>query len=342
MSRPNFALFWNHAEWINEAHAWIRQTLDASGYAVTGPIEQFHVRIWSTVMRVPTDCGTFYFKACHAATEPRITAYLGAMFPKNIPALLAVDLERGWMLMRDAGPMLRTYLKSPEDLVMMEPAMALFAHLQIAVAQQPEVFLTMGARDHRLDRLPGLFEMMLADTEILRLRKEDGIHPDQYEALQATLPHYQDMCQRLQTYRVPQTLHHDDFHDGNIFVSGDAGSYQFVFSDWDESCVTHPFYSMMLCLRSVGGRAGFPDEATEAPELMPKELNHLRDIYLSPWQCFEDHKTLIDIFNLAWRVGMVSRALSWRAFVSSLDKRSQTHFTHIVPAWLQEFLLAMK
>ena len=99
---------------------------------------------------------------------------------------------------------------------------------------------------------------------------------------------------------------------------------------------------MMLCLRSVGWRSGFPDEATEAPDRMPPELIHLRDIYLQPWQRYESPERLIDVFNMAWRVGMVSRAQTWREYVSSLPEEDRTDLTYFVPAWLQEFLLAMK
>ncbi len=335
-------LLWTQPEWIEQAHTWIQQSLAASGCTLTGPIEQFHIRIWSTLMRCTTDAGLAYFKACVPATEPRLTVFLRGIQPENMPDLIAFDLEQGWMLMRDAGPMLRAYLKTPADLRMIEPALARFAGLQIAVSAHPEQFLSMGALDRRLDRLPGMFADTLSEPEILRLGENDGITKEQHRQLLAILPRYTEMCQQLQTYRVPQTLHHDDFHDGNIFISGAPGQYRFVFSDWGESCVAHPFFSIMLCLRSAGSRAGFPDEATEAPDRMPPELNHLRDIYLRPWECYEPPETLIKIFNLAWRVGMISRALSWRAFIQSLDGPTRADFTYIVPAWLQEFLLAMK
>jgi hypothetical protein len=336
------SLQWTRPEWIEQAHAWINQSLAEHGYELTGPIEQFHARIWSTVMRCPTSAGLLYFKACQRLTEPQLTLYLSRVQADNIPDLVAFDLDRGWMLMRDAGPMLRAYLKSPQDLDMLEPALIQFANLQIAVAPQAKHFFGLGARDRRLERLPGLFETMLAEAEILRIGAADGLTQPQYQQLRATLPRYMEMCRQLESCSIPQTLFHDDFHDGNIFVSGTPGQYRFVFSDWDESCVGHPFVSMMLCLRSVGSRAGFQDEATEAPERMPPELNRLRDIYLQPWQRYESPERLIEIFNLAWRVGMVSRALTWREFVSSLDRLRGAEFTYIVPAWLQEYLLAMK
>ena len=338
-STPN--LLWTQPEWIAQAHAWIKQSLAAAGVTLTGPIEQIHARIWSTVMRCPTGAGPLFFKACEPTTEPRLTIFLRGIQPENLPDLVAVDLERGWMLMRDAGPMLRTYLKSPADLSILEPALVLFANLQIAVSDHAEQFLPMGALDRRLHRLPGLFENLLSDPEILRIGQADGLSPEQHHRLLAVLPRYQEMCRQLQTCAVPQTLHHDDFHDGNIFVSGQPGKYRFVFSDWGESCLAHPFFSIMLCLRSVGWRSGFPDEATAAPDRMPPELNRLRDIYLRPWQRYESPDRLIEIFNLAWRVGMVSRAITWSEFVSSLAAPLRADFTYIVPAWLQEFLAAI-
>lgn len=340
-------LLWTQPAWIEQAHAWIEQALADAGITRSGPIDQFHARIWSTLMRIPTESGLLYFKACEPDTEPRLTVFLRGVQPENLPDLLAVDLERGWMLMRDAGPMLRTYLKQPADLALLEPALVEFANLQIAVSAQPEPLLGMGALDRRLERLPAMFAELLADTPILRIGEADGLTEGQYQQLRETLPRYQEMCRELRSTQVPETLHHDDFHDGNIFVSGgsgvsvEPGGYRFVFSDWGESCLAHPFFSIMQCLRSVGWRAGFPDEATEAPDRMPPELDHLRDVYLQPWQRYEPQERLVEIFNLAWRVGMVSRALSWREFVNTLAEPERKDFTYIVPAWLGEYLLAM-
>jgi hypothetical protein len=342
MKLPPVPLLWTEPDWLAQAQAWIFQKLEDANAALTGPMDQMHVRLWSTVIRVPTDAGTFYFKACEPATEARLTIFLGQIQPENIPHLIAADPERGWMLMRDAGPMLRTFLKIPADLAILEPALARFAGLQLAVLEQSETLLSLGAMDRRLERLPGLFEQLLAQPDLLRLEAENGLSSAQYQQLRAALPRYTQMCRQLQAYQVPETLHHDDFHDGNIFVSGLPGAYRYVFSDWGESALAHPFFSMMLCLRSVGWRAGFPDESTDAPDRMPPALNHLRDVYLSPWERFETPETLVKIFDLSWRVGMVSRAVTWSEFVSSLDPDLRADYHHIVPAWLGEFLIALK
>ena len=52
LPREDFRQAFTRPEWLAEATAWIRERV-----AVTGEIEQFHVRWWSTVLRVPTAAG---------------------------------------------------------------------------------------------------------------------------------------------------------------------------------------------------------------------------------------------------------------------------------------------
>ncbi|MDD5368757.1 MAG: hypothetical protein PHQ40_06725, partial [Anaerolineaceae bacterium] len=127
------------------------------------------------------------------------------------------------------------------------------------------------------------------------------------------------------------SLHHDDFHDANIFMSQDNG---LIISDWAESCVTHPFFSMLILLRSLASRVGLPDEATDVPEALPPLLTRLRDLYLEPWQRFDSRKNLVAIFNTAWRVAMVNRALTWREVVAGLEPAYQPGYRYAaLPGW---------
>jgi hypothetical protein len=342
MTEAITTLPWHEPQWIEQAHAWIRQRLTDNRLTLTSPIDQFHAQIWSTVMRVPTSDGQLYFKASHTPNELRMVLFLKEYLPENLPEFVAVEHERGWMLMHDAGPQLRAYFKTPEDLTQLDPALVMFAGLQMQVAGiPPEQLLDLGSKDRRLEHLPDMFGKLLGEPEILRLGEEDGLTDEQFQRVCAFAPRYREMCQALLNYKVPQTLHHDDFHAGNIFVSGQPGDFKFIFSDWEETSFAHPFFSIMQCLRSVASSAGYPDEATDSPERMPAELNRLRDVYLQPWQRYESAEDLLEIFNQAWRVGCISRALTWREFVLGLPPEQRTDFTYIVPAWLGEFLLAM-
>ena len=72
------------------------------------------------------------------------------------------------------------------------------------------------------------------------------------------------------------------------------------------------------------------------------EMQRLRDAYLEPWTEFETLKALSAAFELAYRLGMVNRALSWQQGTGSLSKRHKEPYADAVPEWLQDFLIAEK
>ena len=64
-SMPNSSqiLLWTQPDWLRLAHAWIYQSLRNQGKPVIGPVEQIHVRPWSTILRAPITGGYVFFKA---------------------------------------------------------------------------------------------------------------------------------------------------------------------------------------------------------------------------------------------------------------------------------------
>src|SRR5207248_11618417 len=100
----------------------------------------------------------------------------------------------------------------------------------------------------------------------------DGLSSAAHQGLIDLAPRFGAECRRLADLGLPETLHHDDFHDGNIFVRGD----RLTFTDWGESCAAHPFFTTVVMLRSAAHTLGL---AADAPEVMG-----LRDRYLEPWE----------------------------------------------------------
>ena len=88
---------WTDEEWLAHAHRWIDARLEALGMTRTGPIEQPHVEVWSTVLRVPTEVGPVWFKANHGPLEHEaaVVNLLADRVPDRVQALLACDTERG-------------------------------------------------------------------------------------------------------------------------------------------------------------------------------------------------------------------------------------------------------
>lgn len=100
---------WLDPTWEAHAHRWIRERGAALGVPVTGPVEQFRVRPWSVVLRVPTSDGWTWFKANTPASryEAALVDALSGWAPGSVLAPLAVDTDRGWILSPHGGPTLR-------------------------------------------------------------------------------------------------------------------------------------------------------------------------------------------------------------------------------------------
>jgi hypothetical protein len=280
-------LRWTEPEWLAGAAAWIRERVD-----VAGELDRFHVRWWSTVIRVPTRAEDLYFKAVATGFlfEPPLTAKLFELKPDRVTALLDIDLDRGWMLMRDAGRRLREVVVSKADLRHWELALPRYAELQLAATPFAGELLALGTPDARLSVLPHQLDAVLA-------RPVRGLTPAQQERVLAAVPEFEAMCRELAAYGIPETIQHDDLHDGQVFLRD--GRY--LFFDWGDSCISHPFHSLTVALRANAAKLGL--------EPGGRELERLRDAYLEP---FGD---LREAANLAYRTGTVARALAWDRFV---------------------------
>jgi Phosphotransferase enzyme family len=295
-------LLWSRPEWLAEAEGWIRTRAD-----VSGEIDQFHVRWWSTVLRVPTVDGDLYFKAVAPVHrfEAALTARLAELQPARVTEVIAADPERGWFLMRDAGTRLRELVEIPADLDRWEALLPEYAQLQIEVAPHAQELLDLGTPDHRLAVLP---QQLRALPSAL--------------ALEAA-PRFEQMCQQLAAAGIPETIQHDDLHDGQIFFRD--GRY--LFFDWGDSCVSHPFHSLTVTLRSIAWKL---DLEPGGPELV-----RLRDAYLEPFGAGPE------LADLGYRTGTVARAIAWHRMVAPREPEHVTEEDSSGPAYgLKLFLEA--
>lgn len=323
-------LLWTQRGWLEQASAWIHVELERLNISLSGPLEQPHVRPWSTVLRVPTNDGDLYFKASAPVLlhETGLTQVLSRWRPDCMPEVLATDLKRGWMLMRDGGYRLRSLIQTDREIRHWQEVLPIYAKVQIEMVGRVRDLLALGTPDRRLAVLPTRYKQLLADTGALRIALPEGLTSEEYQRLHELAPRVAADCEQLASFGIPETLQHDDFHDGNIFVQD--GRY--IFFDWGDSCVAHPFFTLVVTLRSVSHRLKLTDGATE--------LEELRDVYLEPWTRYESPEHLLRAFTLARRLGIVCRALTWHHIVSSLEEPFQSEYAEAVPGWLHDFLAA--
>ena len=282
---------WTDSRWLAEAHTWIREQVERLGAGIAGAIEQPHVYPWSTVLRVRTDGGDLYFKANTAELrhEAAVVTLLAELRPDCIPGLLAADLERGWMLMADAGTRLRELIEAERDLSRWLDVLPLYAGVQVDAAAHVEQLLAAGAPDLRLATLAARYEQLLDELA--------GLPAEERRRLRRLVPHVAESCEELAGYGVPETIQHDDFHDGQVYVQD--GRYLLL--DWGDACVSHPFFTLAVSLD--GSIAWGLDDVQGSVDVAP-----FRDAYLAPFA--GDNADLAAACTLALRLGWVCRAVN--------------------------------
>ena len=302
---------WRDPAWLREARAWIHANLPAP---LAGSIEQPHAHPWSTVLRIPTTDGVLWFKANAELErfEASLVIALADAAPDLIVELVAADLDRGWLLMRDAGTSLRE-LGTEEQLERWRAVLPRYAELQLAAGLRVEELLGIGVTDVRLASLATRFEALLDDRDVLLVGDPHGVSEDELARLRAAVPEVRAMCAELVAAGIPETIQHDDLNDGQVYDRD--GRLRIL--DWADSCVSHPFHTLVVTLRATVAQR----------EVVPggSELLRLRDAYLEP---FEEHASpgeLRDLFSVAYRTGTLGRALAWaRSFTRFPDERDDT------------------
>jgi hypothetical protein len=276
---------WTDPEWLAEAHTWIR-----SHVAPTGEIEQPHVRPWSTVMRVPVQGGAVWFKANTEVLryEAALVSRLAARRPDAVPPLVAVDLERGWMLMGDAGRTLRSVIAEERSFDRWLDVLPLYAGVQRDMAAQAEQLVALGVPDLRLAVLPAKLEAFLDEV-----RDELG---DLGVRARERLPWIREASEELALFGVPETVQHDDFHDDQVFVKD--GRY--LLMDWGDACISHPFFTLSVTLEGLISWG--LDDVEGSVDVAP-----FRDAYL---RRFGDPAGLARACDLALRLGWACRVVN--------------------------------
>jgi hypothetical protein len=277
---------WEDPAWLATAMVWVDGQLVAAGRPRTGEVDQFHVRPWSTVIRVPTEEGDVFFKANtpELRHEALVSLLLSRRVPGRVPPLLADDTDRGWMIMEDAGRRLREVIAEERDLTRWDDIIEGAA--EIARVMEPDVdeLLAAGVPDLRLATLPDRYAALVEQ-------------PDVEPRFRDAVPRVREMAEELASYGVTETLQHDDLHDGQVFV---RDGRQLIL-DWGDCVVSHPFFTMSVTLE--GGVAWGLDDVENSVDLDP-----FIDRYLRRYD--PERPELRQAVPLALRLGWVCRAVN--------------------------------
>lgn len=281
---------WLDPDFVARSRAWIDDRLTALGRTRTGEVEQPHVTDWSTVMRVPTDAGTVWFKANDDAMshEAAVLELVAARSSGRVPAPLVRDPDTGWMLLADGGTRLRELVEQERSLARWHDVLEAYARVQIACEDDVDELLGLGLPDCRLATLPGAYADLVA-----ALPDADRRLPDASSI--------EELCARLAAYGIRETVQHDDLHDGQVFLA--SGVHQVL--DWGDACISHPFFTLAVTLEGVISWG--VDDVQDSEDLRP----HLA-AYLGPYAVRYGTTVahLREAAAIAMRLGWVCRAVN--------------------------------
>lgn len=219
---------WGYLGWLESALAWI--AAHAEGLHAWKELKSWSL---SCVIRAETGQGVVYFKATNQrplfANEPRITQNLAQRFPGRIPTLLAIDPERGWMLLADFGDELHT--SHGDDATAL--ALTDYSRLQQQTLGQEAELLAMGCVDRRPAHLAREVAHLLTDQAAL----ETLTHDERAKLLSV------DWQARITAFAdAPCGLVHGDLHTGNVATGPDG----LLYFDWTDACVALPWMDVLL------------------------------------------------------------------------------------------------
>ena len=278
---------WSSEAWRSRALAWADSHLAAAGMERAGEPEQVSLRPWAAVLRIPTTTTEpVWFKATAPAVafEAPLYALLAEVVPDRVLTPLAVDTERGWVLLPDGGPTLGDRLGGEQLVTALADGLPHYAHLQRALTPHADAMLEAGVADMRPEAMPQRFEEALA-TVPANVR-------DRVEPMRDTVAAW---CDALASGPVAASIDHNDMHPWNI-LDGPR------FYDWGDAVVAHPFATMLAL--------GWID-------LEPADVERLRDSYLEPFGDLAPHAELVEQLETACRVGFIARALTWHRAVAA-------------------------
>jgi hypothetical protein len=320
---------WLEAEWLDEAVGWIDRRLKDMGEKRMGPIEQPHVTGSTTVLRASTSMDDVYFKAVSPPFrfEIELTRYLARNWPETSPRVLAADPDQGWMLMADGGERLRELLKAGLDLSHWESVLSSYARLQRETIEHSRDLLSLGTPDRRLPLLIEHFDRFLEHPERLISSELTEAEVNELIASRPTIPQY---CGELSSLGINAALDHGDFHDGNIFAK--QGAY--IFFDWGDAGLTHPFFSLRTAFVSLENSLGFEEE--------DPVFGRLSEHYLQSWLDWGSKEVLQRAYQVSRPLASINAAVRWQFIIDNLDKDLQKDYKLHVPSLLHEVVTGLR
>ncbi len=322
----DFVALWRTETFQRRAVAWIDTVLLERGEDRVGPVEEFRVRFWSGVFRVPLrGGGAAWFKVANPgqAFEGELLVALARVAPGRVVEPWAIEPSEAWSLLPDGGPTL-DWTSEDDWFRLINDVAVLQRRCQIhegALAMLPSYEAANAA-----DRVEGLVRQ-LAVLPSRHAQHVDAADADRY--LQG-LPRLREQMVFLDATGPRPSLQPNDAHPRNAVRPIRPGEPRRLF-DLGDAVWSHPWAVLHLPGRGIAG--------VGLSESWPKARNTRRlvDAYAEHWTEI-DRKDRPAVLEAAERLGALHRVESWRRLLLEADPTAEGPSKLRLAPWLEQAL----
>lgn len=264
--------------WFDKASKLLTDLVLSRSEHIFDRVVQYQMNMKSTILKLKTSTGSYFLKSpaigCNEAT---ITATIARLFPDVSPIVLGISDELHCFITEE----FKCNKRVNSDV--MRNAVLALGRLQIESLSYLEALRTAGCPNRDLILLPGEMSKWLSTesrvSEWYALRE-----------LKKFAPILTGMCEKLGEFHIPQALVHGDFSLGNVAYDFRDGKNVLLLFDWEFGHMGHPFTDFHRIFKDVS--------------------DDLLDEYLELWSSFEDLGRAREAYDIARRLGCVTKAWS--------------------------------
>ncbi len=311
---------------------WATDRLAAAGFGDQPVLDLERRRSWSLVLRLQTARGPVWAKANARpfAAEAGLTDLLAVHAPDHVLAPIALDVERGLLLLPDGGPVL-------SDLGTTEHShwrtlLLGYAELQQAMAGRLGALRELGLPDMSPPTLLAWWESVVdrsaEDERVWQLlstgrfqsgRFQSGFQcdltADPMHTLRVIGPSVEFWAAELAAGGIPVTLEHTDLHTGNVFAGPPDRAEFLRIIDWGDAVIAHPFVGLGDILHTAA--ADDPASGQSIDTASGQSIDTLRSAYLARWTIAGLHRRPTPVPDARPLEALPGRALPGGALTSA-------------------------
>ena len=303
---------WSRPGWLAEAALWMQEQMIMARYPDPEVPRIHHLWGLSVVLSAASPAGSAFLKCSgdRFRHESRVTQVLAGRSRGYLPGVLAIEPDRGWLLMRDLdAPLLGD---QPES--MWHLGLDALAGLQQEWLGRTDDLLAAGAELRPLCQLADWVNGTALDADLM-----GRLAPELRGAWLASVPAMVDACASLDRIGPGTSLVHGDFHPWNV-AAGQDGTQIF---DWTDAAVAHPFLDLVTYIMRTGDLA---------------LRRYLLQRYLGLWSAYLSSDDLHAAGQLALVAGSLYQAYTYSQLIPTVMPDDLAQLRDGDVHWLQRAL----